>query len=186
MRPEVLEAVPSAIGAAIDEANAGHRHEAWYALRDAMRELRALGLVAPAERVEAALRVVERQTTLQPYTTMLLAFADRLVVVRQLERMRDLEQAHGRPLGGEIDVTIVPMTELEEVRVRRPFLGAADVLVVSTRPGRSWAWMLPDGQHGAVLDHFLDVVRPMPAPVAAATRTYLSWIPAPRRPPRAA
>jgi hypothetical protein len=186
MRPGAPETVPPAIGAAIDEANAGHRHEAWYALRDAMRELRALGLVAPAERAEAALRVVERQTTLHPYTTMLLAFADRLVVVRQLERMRELEQARGRPLGGEIDVTILPVAELEEVRVRRPFLGAADVLVVGTRTGRSWAWTLPEEQRGAVLDHFLHVMRPRRPAVAAGVRAYLSWIPAPRPPRRAA
>jgi hypothetical protein len=184
-RPAVSQAVPSPIGAAIDEANAGHRHEAWYALRDAMRELRALGLVAPSERVEAALRVVERRTTLQPYTTMLLAFADRLVVVRQLERMRELEQVNGRPLGGEIDVTILPLTELEDVRVRRPFLGAANVLVLGTHTGRTWAWTLPEEQSGAGLEHFLQVVHPQPA-ATHGTRTYLSWIPAPRRPRRAA
>lgn len=177
----------------IDDANATHRHEAWYALRDAMRELRALGLVAPGEWPEAALRVVEWETTLRPYGTVLLAFGDRLVAVRQLEQMRGLERMRGLPLGGEIDVTIVPFAEATDLRARRPFLGAAVALVLATRRGRRWAWTVPDDQRGAVLEHFLRVVRAaLPAPQAELDERgrghllNLSWIPGPRTPRRAA
>ncbi|HEU4700264.1 MAG TPA: hypothetical protein VFS40_13855 [Gemmatimonadales bacterium] len=177
-------AIPAAVDAAIDEANVAHRHETWYALRDAMRELRALGLVAPPERPVAALRVVEYETTLRPYGTILLAFADRLVAVRQLEQMRGLERVRGLPLGGEIDVTIVPLTEVTGLRARRPFLGAALTLVLATRQGRRCAWTVPDDQRGAVLEHFLHVARAaLPAPSAPRARRpgfYPSRIPGPR------
>jgi hypothetical protein len=171
-RPLLRSTVPMPVAEAIDAANAVHHHEPWYAVRDAQRELRALGLVGSGERVRAALLVVDRATSLQAGATALLAFDDRLVVVRQVERMR------GRPLGGEVDVTVLPRTAIAELRTRRPFLGAAATLVLRTADDRRFAWTLPEDQTGAVLEHFLRASGPAVSP--SGRRRAPSWIPSPK------